>query len=481
MSLSSSLNAAVAGLTLTSRRAEIVATNVANADRDGYARRDLRAAGVGSAITRIDTVVERQIDPNLRHLRREYQGRQSGLAADQTFHTSLDAGIGDPDQPGSLQARVAALDAALTTAAANPASDQAIQAISQAAQDVVSKVNGLADTVIRERQQADTEIGMAVEGLNADLKGIERLNAEIVRLRATSHDTADLEDERAILIDRVSSQIPVYELPRDHGTVALVSHGGSILLDGRAAEFSFTPRAPITPDMVVPIQLSGLTLNGRDIATSGPTSTINGGRLQALFQVRDETAPAAMERLDAFAAELITRFENPAFDPSLTAGQPGMFTDLGSAYDPTAPAGLADRLRLNGLVSPTNPSTLWHLRDGLGAAVPGNVAENAQILRFSEALDTRQAPANGAITQVPTTIAELAGHLKSAVSSDRLGAENRYAESARQADRLVDQRDGGAVDVDAEMRRLLDIEQAYAANARIIQVVGDMMDRLTEL
>jgi flagellar hook-associated protein 1 FlgK len=37
------------------------------------------------------------------------------------------------------------------------------------------------------------------------------------------------------------------------------------------------------------------------------------------------------------------------------------------------------------------------------------------------------------------------------------------------------------VDTDAELQKLLVIEQAYAANARVIQTVGEMVDQLLRL
>lgn len=40
---------------------------------------------------------------------------------------------------------------------------------------------------------------------------------------------------------------------------------------------------------------------------------------------------------------------------------------------------------------------------------------------------------------------------------------------------------GDGVDSDAEMQKLLQYEQAYAANARVIQAVNDMMDQLLRI
>jgi len=39
----------------------------------------------------------------------------------------------------------------------------------------------------------------------------------------------------------------------------------------------------------------------------------------------------------------------------------------------------------------------------------------------------------------------------------------------------------GGVDTDAEMQSLLLIEQSYAANARVIQTVSDMLDILMQI
>jgi flagellar hook-associated protein 1 FlgK len=46
---------------------------------------------------------------------------------------------------------------------------------------------------------------------------------------------------------------------------------------------------------------------------------------------------------------------------------------------------------------------------------------------------------------------------------------------------LRDQELAGGVDTDREMEMLLEIEQGYAANARIIQSVDEMLKQLLEM
>ncbi|WP_281824315.1 FlgK family flagellar hook-associated protein [Jannaschia rubra] len=479
MSLTSSLNFAVAGLDLASRRAEVVSRNVANADRAGYATRNVETGGVGQpgAVA----TIARGTDPQLVLLRRDAQSRLGGNEVLQSFHTALDAAIGDPDTPGGLQDRLARLDAAFVSAAADPSSSQGLAGISRAASDLATAFNGLGDLVDRHRQDADGAIGKAVTQINQDLEDVARLNTDIRRLHSSGHDTADLLDQRGVLIDRISGQIPLREMPRDGGAVALVSRGGVMLLDGKPATLGFAARAPITAAMTFPTHLSGLEVNGRSVNVTEGSGGIPGGKLEALFALRDDTAPEAMRRLDGLADDLIARFEAGGLDATRPVGAPGLFTDAGNASSPTAPSGLAGRISINALVAPDNSANLWRLRDGLGATAPGTGADGNLLLRYGAALAERRTPAGPGLPDVPEDVAGHAATLRSLVSGARVRFDDAVAFGTTEAQALVEGRDGGKVDVDSEMRRLIEIEQAYAANARIVQAVSDMMNRLTEI
>ncbi|MBP6736765.1 MAG: hypothetical protein KA139_04975, partial [Rhodobacteraceae bacterium] len=43
------------------------------------------------------------------------------------------------------------------------------------------------------------------------------------------------------------------------------------------------------------------------------------------------------------------------------------------------------------------------------------------------------------------------------------------------------QEQAGGVDTDFELQSLLMVEQAYAANAKVIQIIGQMLDKLMEM
>lgn len=480
MSLTSSLSSALVGLDLTSRRADLVARNVANADAPGYARRSLEGSGP-AGLPGSQVSVGRPVDPRLVQLRRESQSHEAGATVLQAFHAELDRTLGDPDQPGSLQDTIARLDASFVSAAANPNVPSRLTEIALAAEALADKLRSLDAVVQNGRQQADTGIGRAVDQLNADLGEVERLNGDIRRVRAGGNDAADLLDRRTVLIDRISETIPVRELPRESGAIALVTEGGLLILDGRPVKLGFASRSPITADMKVPFLLSGLTVNGRDVPTAGPTSGIRGGALEALFALRDTVAPDATTKLDGMAADLILRFEAATVTATNPAGTSGLFTDRGAAYTAGAPEGLSGRITLNTAVTVNRPDLHFRLRDGLGEIAPQNEGDSSLLLRYGTVLSMQGLPLAGGLPAVQSDLPGHAAGLRSIVSAARVEADNRLSYHSSRSQELEERRDGAGVDIDAEMRRLIDVEQAYAANARVMQAVSDMMNRLTEI
>jgi flagellar hook-associated protein 1 FlgK len=477
MSLTASMGAALAGLSLNSKRAETVAANVANVDRPGYARRTVESGSRGPGLAPDISTIDRAGDSRLSALRREADARAGNASVLQSFHTAIDNAIGDPDQPEALQGRIARFDSALLLAAANPYSDAALSDVAHAAADVAAKLTELDGVVADRRQAAEDGIGKAVAALNSDLSEVARLNADIRRHGRSDQVSAGLLDRRDALIDRISEQVPVHVLPRDGNTVALVTHGGSILLDSLPVEIGFTSRSPITASMAFPGALSGLTIGGHPVSDHGEAGSIGGGRLSALFEIRDHAAPDSTTRLDVFATELVTRFSSTDTDPTLASGEAGLFE-----LAPSGPGadGAAARVRLNATLDPNDAATFVHLRSGFGT-VPPSPADQPSLSRLSDAVSRMVVPSDSTLGARANDLSGYAAGLRSIVSADRVRIDGIASSASAMAKDRTAMRDGAAVDIDAEMRRLVDIEQSYAANARVLQVAGEMLDRLTEI
>lgn len=481
MSLTSAFSSAMSGLRTVSRGSEIVSNNIANASTPGYARRTLaissNGTGTGTGV-RVDGIV-RHVDQQVLNDRRmagaEYGYRNETAAA----LTRIEDLLGTPDSAGSLSARLANFEQSLITAASRPDANERLDAAAFAARDLASSINAVSTGVQDVRTAAERSIATQVTRLNDALKGVETLNARITATNARNADVSSLQDERQRLIDDISEMVPTRVIERDYGAVALYSSGGAILLEGRAAEIGFEPANAVTPYASIDDgTLSGLTINGFAVNTSSQNGRLQGGTLGAQFEIRDEIAPAAQADIDVFAGDLIERFEDASVDPTLTAGQPGLFTDAGIAFDSTAEVGLAGRLALNAAVDPADGAETWRLRDGLGAVAAGLSGDATLLTALSDALTATRISGSGSTSH---SAQSFVASLTSRIGSDRLREDQALSFASAQFGELTQLELANGVDSDVEIQNLMVLEQAYAANAKVIEAVDEMFDALMRI
>ncbi|MFN4170419.1 MAG: flagellar hook-associated protein FlgK [Pseudorhodobacter sp.] len=478
MTISGTLSSALSGLTAASRAAELISSNIANAMTDGYARRDLQLgarrvgdAGQGVQINGVGREVNQIL---LRDLRLARSGAE-GLETRAAFHRRLESMVTGTD---SIAARIDSFDAALIAAAARPDSEARLGAVLDSARSLVGSLRSASDTVQRSRLDADSAIAADVAQVNRALTQIAALNGTIAGMAVGGRDSSALQDQRQQLIDGLAATIPLREVPDNQGRVALYTSGGAVLLDGRPAQLGFTPVNTITPDMTLASgALSGLTLNGIPLRSDdgGPLA---GGRLAAHFAIRDTLAPEAQVMLDAIARDLVERFEDPGLDPTRLPGGPGLFTDRGVAFDPADEAGLSQRLALAASADPAQGGAVWRLRDGLGASVPGPAGESRLLDSLVLALNLSRGGGSGPFAGMPQSLSSLAGTTLANLGANRLTAEAEagFATARAGALDLLHKADG--VDTDREMQHLLLVEQAFAANARVVKTVDEMIQLL---
>ena len=484
MTISSALSNALSGLSATARGSEVVASNIANAGTAGYARRTLEvSSNTGATSGGVSvTGVTRHVDPVVLGARREAQADMGHAKVVNDFLTRLETTMGTPDDPQALTNRIADFDASLLSASSRPDANERLEAALLAAQDVVDVINSTSDEITQMRSEADTAIDAQVTRLNSALKEVEELNQRISKMVIRGKDDSSLQDLRQKLIDEINDIAPVRTAPRDNGQVALYSTGGIILLDGSAREIEFSPVNLVTPYMSIEAgHLSGLSVDGISLRLGSSNADLPGGTLAAQFEVRDELGPDAMRQIDAAARDLVERFQDPSVDPTLGVGDAGLFTDGGLAFDPADEVGLAERLTLNPLADPSQGGEAWRLRDGLGAATSGAVGQSAIIDSLRGALAAERVPASGNFGTGSMALSDLANGLLSRVGVQRLTAENSLSYANASFQEMAQVERAGGVDTDAELQRMILLEQTYAANARMIQTIEDMLDSLMRI
>lgn len=480
MSLNSAIQSALSGLSLASRAAMTVSSNVANATTEGYARRELEVVARDGqrGAPGVKVVTEnRIIDAGLLGERRRTDAETGDARARAEAMSRLEVALGVPGTPGALTTRIADLSAALTEAESRPDSLPRQETVLHTARGLAEDIAGLGRLVQDSRSAADAELAAAVGRLNDGLEEVHRLGRLIQREIASGQVPNGLFDERQRVIDGLAELVPLREVARPGGQVVLYTDNGAILFDGRPARIGFDSLGgPLEPQVTVADGgLSGLSIDGVPIRL-GPGGPLSGGRIEGLLAVRDTLMPQAQAGLDRLAADLIRRFEIADAASPAPSGL-GLLTDAGQAWDPEAPPGLAQRLTLNPRADPTQPEgALWRLRDGLGAEMPGLPGDSRGLAALSLALESQQAAPG--TTGPGRSLAGHAAEFAAGIGRLRDLLELDEAAGAARNTALRDAEAANGVDTDTEMQKLLLIERAYAANARVLKAADEMIQQL---
>jgi flagellar hook-associated protein 1 FlgK len=199
--------------------------------------------------------------------------------------------------------------------------------------------------------------------------------------------------------------------------------------------------------------------------------------------VRDTLVPDFIADLDAIAADLVTRFSEPnVADPSLAPAAEGLFVlnaGVGPASQRVAvnPLILDDSRRLRDGVattydatgSVTGPAGHPSLGGRPNAANPDVIASMLESFRTPYTADGRTI--TEAVETITATWQKSAQTAEQTAAFARANADTLYDEEMRVT----------RVDTDAELRNLIEIEKSYAANAKVMSVIDDLIARLLEM
>ena len=480
MSLSNAINAARTGLQVTGLRADMVATNVSNATTPGYVRRSVLVSEMITSNTpagvRSDGVARSANDA----LTAQRMSSGSDVAQASVIASSwatLSARLGDTVDGSGLFAMVSDFESALATAAATPESQANLNGVLDAAKALASEFRSLSQFVAAERVDADQEIASGVNTVNDALKQIQALNTKLAATDRTSARAAALMDERQRYVDTISEFLPIDTIDRQGGSIDIVTKEGVFLLAGSVREIEFSPASTIGPaDSIASTALSGLSVGGLDITPGQPSyGAISSGLFGALFTLRDTDLPAFNDQLDTVASDLLARLDGA--DAAGAGANTSLFIDT----NPGSTAGIAGRLAINPLIDPLQGGQLSRLRDGLDATTTGDAGNGRLFNAMLDAMSANRTLSAGGF-EGSYSASNLVAGFASRTGQMRVSSEAVQASTSAQHSIMVEaERKQTGVDVDQQMQQLLEIEQAYAANARVIEVANQMLLRLMEL
>ncbi len=453
MSLASLLSIARSAMFAQQRAMSVTAHNVANAQTPGYSRQRLELSAASPELTPIGPLGRGVTEVSIERVRNTFfdsrYRSESGLLGNSAtmgdFLGQVEAAVNEPSADG-LAASLDGLFGSFANLANNPASSTSRSLVQQAGRRFVQQLKQLDATVHQVADGAATQMRDQVGQVNELTRRIGELNQQVLSTGGPNGTSPDLQDQRDMLVDQLSSLVGVRVLDRSDGTIAVVA-GDTMLVDGANAQTV----------SVNPLAGGGFSLTTGGGGTMDPKS----GSLRALCELTTTTLPGILRQLDTLAQTLVT---------TVNAIHRSGYTLNGTTNtDFFDPAGVtAQSIALAPAVVASGDAIA-----AAGIAAPGD----GTIAQQLAALTTTGVAALGGRSFRDFYI-DLAGVIGSDVSGASQDAQAHLA-MVDQADTLRASVSG--VSVDEEMVALISQQQAYTAAARIVNVANEMMQSVLEM
>ena len=503
MSIDAALLIARSGLLHTQRALSNAADNVANAETEGYTRKRIvsdavSVNGQGMGVRSLGPM--REVDTALTNEMNKRRSAKSAAELRDNVLSRINEAHGDPAKGESLGDLVAKLRTSFVELRVDPSQVVKQQAVVlNAAQNTVTRFNDVARVVVETRQAAHDGIVQKVAQINSTLREISVLRDDVVERTGAGMPTADVEDKLDVALTRLSELLEVKPIRQANGGLLLLGAGGITIPIPKEGDVFSVPGAVIAPGSFYGGSgtIPAIMMGGIDV-----TRQLIGGKLGESITLRDQTLPRYQAELDVAAAEIADRFRAEGLRLFTDSG--GTVPDPNLAYAGSAQVGFANRIEINSAVR----ADIRLLRDGTETlAGPPSFTPNPvggpagfvtlidRILSFTFGETSASGASWGGFATSglgpdgtlsspfgsPRTIEDYSGLVTASQTADSAAATSAL-ETAKQFSEGLEARFNreSRVDVDSEMASLIQLQNAYAANARVMTTAQSMWTTLFE-
>ena len=493
MSLSIALQVAQSALVTRQRETAILSSNITNATAEGYSRKSALISSLrsqdgqsgGVYVQSIGRATDNALLTNL------IAATSAGMTSETFLDgiTRLSQTIGDPQDAFSPSATLARFADALQQYSAEPQDTVLAGAVLTSAQDLANTLNNATTAVQSERERADALIADSVKTINGLLSDLERVNNEVIRGTQAGTDITSALDERDQITLQLSEYMGIRTEVRENNDLVVTTDSGVMLFETTPRDVSFEA----TNTFVAGTTGNALMVDGVRVAGPGATMALSEGKIVGLMQIRDDIAVTYQNQLDEMARGLIEAFA----ESDQVGGGPdraGLFTYSGAPAVPASGvlvSGLAGDISIASSVNPDLGGDLNRLRDG-GVSEPFDAdyvyntsGAAGYITRLQELISNMDTP----MTFDPVAEVDPSNSLTAFASSSAswLEGERKQADGVAERQTVIVSRAAESlsnitgVNIDDEMQSMLEIERSYAATAKLITTINQMLDQLLEL
>ncbi|SDF49115.1 flagellar hook-associated protein FlgK [Klenkia brasiliensis] len=456
MSGFSSLTVASRALAAQQRAIDVTGQNVANANTVGYTRQRVEMQSLASASayglqSREDSPgngvtadrVIRVRDAFLERRAQQQAGLSSQAATTAATYDQLETTFGEPGDTGiqSLLTKTSAAWSQLSTRPTDTSSRIAVLASADALTKGLRTASAAIDAQWTNTRLEATDV---VDEANATLASIAQLNRTIQESQGNGNPANELQDQRDGLVALLSKSLGATAVESDNGMVDVVVDGNVLVSGAGASKLALTGGTDPLTMGTSPVRLA-VAPGGSVLQPGGSV----GGQLDALNTV----LPGYQTKLDAVASKLL------AVNGVLATGY-----DQNGQSGATSPLYSGSSARTIGVVL-TDPAKLAAAANGpqgTDASADGGVADAIADLGKQpggpDATYRDMITALGIASRGATGAAATASTVLGQVDQARLSVSG--------------------VSLDEEMTNLLVFKQSYAAAARVVTALDEMLDVL---
>lgn len=463
MSISSALHIVNSGLRTTQIQSDVITRNIANAMTEGYTRKSTTLQTMRGQV--YVASVDRNIDQLLNRLDR---ANVSEIARAQTVAEGMATYTGILGQPEDATSPVAYLTEfynSLQTLGSAPLSTASQLGVLDKAYTLTNSLNQLYTAATALEEEVQLNIRYDVSDVNAILSQIGTLNQRMNQTGGKGVEGAEMRDDLDKLVDKLSEYMQIQADFNSDGAVNIYTSGGTELVVGKRVStvtYAFGQNALKVGDIDITPGKEGVR-------------GFEGGTLAGLFELATKALPEVKQQLDGLAKLVIDRFA--ASDDTLDVDEQGLFVDSNLGLGAGQLTGLAARITVNAAVDPQKGGLSSKLVTGMGSKTPLESGSNVLVNKMIKAIDLK----DNADTPMGTaiSIADYAANMVSRQQQLRVQAENQATQAHTAGATIAASRMNlQGVNIDDEMQQLMVIEKSFAANAKVLTTLQNMLDTL---
>ena len=321
MSLTLALNTALTSLNVNQRSLAVLSQNIANANNKEYSRQTVNQEaiyiqGTGSGVRIRD--VGRKVDSYLQGAVRVQQSTYGRASVVSDYTSRLQVLLGKPGSNNSIYSYANSFFNSLQSVAQTPENASLrVNAVNQA-NNVAKQVNALASGVYDMQYSIDQDIKQATDVVNSAARQIYVLNSTIAANKLLGRSTSELEDSRDAQLANIAAVMDVQTYSQSNGVLNVFTAGGNSIVDESLYQLDYSPASstdffangnPSTPLRIYRLDENGLRASNPATIVSGGlgsevTTSVTGGKLKGLLDLRDKQLPDLLAKLDTFSATM---------------------------------------------------------------------------------------------------------------------------------------------------------------------------------